>query len=71
MVAFARSAPEAGGRAPDGRGSFLDGVLGEPVVAKDAEREPVGDTADAVVELGQRSLVVSRDERHEGLARTN
>ena len=61
--------PEAGCRAPHAEERFLDGVLGEAVVAEHPEREAVRHPADAVVELGQRSLVVARDERHEGLVR--
>ena len=61
--------PEAGCRAPHAEEGFLHGVLGEPVVPEHPEREAVRHPADAVVELGQRSLVVARDERHEGLVR--
>src|SRR5262249_40979825 len=43
---------EPGRRAPDGQEGVLDGVLGERVVAEDAQREPVGDAAETVVELG-------------------
>ena len=59
--------PEAGGRAPDAEEGLLDGVLREPVVAQHPEREPVGDPADTVVELGQRRLVAAGDECDEGL----
>ena len=61
--------PEAGRRAPDADERLLDRVLGEAVVAQDAEGEPVGDPADAVVELCQRRLVAARDERDESLVR--
>ena len=61
--------PEAGRGAPDAEERLLHGILGEPVVAQDAEREPVGDAADAVVQLGQRALVAAGDERDESLVR--
>ena len=61
--------PEAGCRAPDAEEGLLHCILGEPVVPEHPEREAVRHPADAVVELGQRSLVVARDERHEGLVR--
>ena len=58
---------EAGGRTPDAEEGLLDGVLREPVVAQHPEREPVGDPADTVVQLGQRGLVTAGDECDEGL----
>ena len=61
--------PEAGRRAPDAEEGLLHRILGEPVVAQHAECEAVCHPPDAVVELGQRSLVVACDERHEGLVR--
>ena len=61
--------PEGRRRAPDAHERLLDGVLREAVVAQDAEGEPVGDPADALVELCQRRLVAARDERDEGLVR--
>jgi len=43
---------EAVGVAPDAEEGLLNGVLGERLVAQDPQREPVGDTAEAVVERG-------------------
>ena len=48
---------------------LLHRVLRQPVVAQHAVREAVRDAADAVVELGQRRLVATRDERDERLVR--
>ena len=48
---------------------FLHRVLGERLVAEHAVGEPVGDAADAVVELGERRLVRPRDERDERFVR--
>jgi hypothetical protein len=48
---------------------LLDGVLGEALVTQDAERKPVRDAPDAVVELRERVLVASRHERDECLVR--
>ncbi len=39
------------------------------LVAQDAESEPVGDPADAIVELCERVLVPSRNERDQCLVR--
>ena len=44
---------------------LLHRVLGERLVAQHPVREPVGDAADPVVELGQRRLVRAGDERDE------
>ena len=69
MLAFARSARKAAAVRQTREERFLDGVLRVSLVAKDAEREPVRDAADAVVELGERVLVASGDERDQGLVR--
>ena len=61
--------PKGGRRTPDAHERLLDGVLSQAVVTQDAEGEPVGDPADALVELCQRRLVAARDERDEGLVR--
>ena len=61
--------PERGGGAPDREESLLDGVLGQPLVAQDTQRETVGDASDAIVELGESRLVAPRDERDEGFVR--
>ena len=53
--------------APDLEERFLDRVLRVALVPQDAERQPVGDARDAVVELGERILVPARNERHQGL----
>ena len=53
--------------APDGEHALLDRVLGEPLVANDAKREPVCDAADPVVQLSERGLVPPGDERDQGL----
>ena len=60
---------EGRGAAPDLEERLLHGVLGVALVAQDAEREPVRDAGDAVVELRERVLVSSRDERDQGLVR--
>src|SRR5205823_7402623 len=60
---------EAAGGAPDGEERLLDGVLGEHRVAENPECEPVGDAAVAVVELSERALLATRDQRKEGLVR--
>ena len=57
---------ERGCRAPHGEERVLHGVLGEALVPEDAVRDPVGDPPDAVVQLGERVLVTTRDEGHEG-----
>ena len=54
---------EPAGGAPDGEERLLHRVLGERLVAQDAEREAVGDAAVAVVQLGERDLLGARDER--------
>ena len=48
---------EPRGRSPDGEERLLHRVLGERCVAEDAEGEPVGDAAVAVVQLGERRLL--------------
>jgi hypothetical protein len=58
---------ERAGASPEPEERFLNGVLGERLVAKDAVREPIRGPADAVVELRERGLVGSRDERDERL----
>ena len=52
---------------PDLEERLLHGILRVALVAQDAQRQTVGDARDAVVELGERTLVSSRDERHQGL----
>ena len=58
---------ERGGAPPDREEPFLHGVLGEPLVAQHAQREAVGDAADPVVQLSERVLVTSGDQRDERL----
>ena len=60
---------ERRGRPPDAEEAFLHGVLREPLVAQDAEREAVGDAAHPVVELRECGLVSPRDERDQGFVR--
>jgi hypothetical protein len=47
----------------------LHGVLGERLVAENAECEPVGGPAEAVVELGEGGLLGTRSERDQRLVR--
>ena len=54
MDAFARSGMNEPAAAPEREESFLDGVLGQRLVAEDAVGEAVGRAADAVVELCER-----------------
>ena len=51
---------------PDLKECLLHGVLGVTLIAQDAQRQTVGDARDAVVELGERTLVSTRNERHQG-----
>ena len=67
MLAFPRSGWKRPRGSPDGEEGVLDGVLGERRVAQDAAREPVGDAAEAVVELRERGLVGAGSERDERL----
>ena len=67
MLAFARSARNAAAERQTREERLLHRVLGEPVVAQDAEGEAVGDPPDAVVELGERGLVAACDEGDERL----
>ena len=67
MLAFAALGQEARGAAPDREKGLLHRVLGERLVAEDAQREPVGDAAVAVVQLRERNLVRARGERDDGL----
>ena len=60
---------EGGGSTPDGEEPVLHGVLGEAVVAQHAQREPVRDAPDPIVELGEGILVPPGDERDQGLVR--
>jgi tyrosyl-tRNA synthetase len=52
---------------PDDEKRLLDGVLGQALVTQDAKGEPVGGSAEAVVELGEGFLVVAGNERDERL----
>ena len=56
---------EAGGRAPDGEERLLHRILGQRLVAQDAQREPVRGAAIAVVELGERRLLRASGESDE------
>ena len=69
MLALARSARKPAAVRQTAEKCLLHGVLGEAVVAQDPEREAVGDTTDAVVQLGQRALVTAGDECDERLVR--
>ena len=53
--------PVRAGAPPDLEERLLDGVLGERCVLEDLVREPVGDFAEAVVELAERVLVGAGD----------
>ena len=53
--------PVRAGAPPDLEERLLDGVFGECCVLKDLVREPVGDLAEAVVELAERVLVGACD----------
>ena len=66
MLAFARSGTKLAALRQSAEEGLLHGVLCQRLVAEDAEREPVGDAADPVVQLGQGRLVAARDERHQG-----
>ena len=57
---------EPAGGAPDGEEGLLHRVLRERLVAQHAEREAVGDAAEAVVQLGERDLVRAGDEGDDG-----
>ena len=57
------------GGAPDLEERLLDGVLGECCVLEDLVREPVGDLAEAVVELAECVLVGAGDGFDELLVR--
>ena len=57
MLALRALGEEAVGVAPDAEERLLHGVLRERLVAQDPQGEPVGDAAEAVVELGQRVVV--------------
>ena len=61
MLAFARSGSIRAGGAPDLEERLLDGVFSECCVLEDLVREPVGDLAEAVVELAERVLVGAGD----------
>ncbi len=58
---------KARGVPPDLQERFLESVLGEALVTQDAEREPVRDASDAVVELRERVLVPPCNECDESL----
>src|SRR5262249_51048027 len=60
---------EARRRPPEAEERLLYRVLGELLVAKDPQRQPVRRPAEAVVELAERSLVAPLDERDERLVR--
>ena len=57
------------GGAPDGEERLLDGVLGERLVAEDAQREAVGLAGVAVVDLGERAIVGPGDKLEQSLVR--
>ena len=61
--------PVRAGGAPDLEERLLDGVLSECCVLEDLVREPVGDLAEAVVELAERVLVGAGDGFDELLVR--
>jgi hypothetical protein len=58
---------EARSRPPDGEEALLHGVVRERAVAHDAKREPVRDSAEAVVHLCKRLLGRARHESDESL----
>jgi tyrosyl-tRNA synthetase len=47
----------------------LHRVLGQPFVAEDPQREPPGDSAETVVELGERNLLRARHQHDQRLVR--
>ena len=57
MLALPRSGMKREARSPDGEERLLHRVLGERLVAQDAQREPVRGAAVAVVQLGERRLL--------------
>ena len=65
MLAF-RAPVGTGGAAPDREEGLLHCVLGQGLVTKDPQREPVGDAAVAVVQFRERNLVRARGERDNG-----
>ena len=59
--------PERRCAAPDLQECLLHGVLGVAIVAEHAQREPVRDAADPVVQLRERVLVAASHERDQSL----
>jgi len=59
--------PKGGGTAPDGEEAFLHRILGKPIVTHHAHSQPVGDPADAVVQLTERVLVAACDLLDQGI----
>src|SRR5262249_37305781 len=60
---------EAVGCAPRAEEGLLHGVLRQGVVAENAEGEPVGESAEAAGELGERLIVGAGDQREQRLVR--
>ncbi len=58
---------EARRRPPDREEGLLDGVLGERLIAQDAQREAVRRAPVTVVQLGERPLLRARREQDECL----
>ena len=58
---------KARGAAPDREEGLLHRVLRKSLVTEDANREPVGDAAVAVVQLRKRNLVRPRGQRNDRL----
>jgi hypothetical protein len=54
-------------RAPHREEALLHRVLRQPLVAEDAQRDPVRDAPDTVVQLGERGVVAARHERDQRL----
>ena len=67
MLGLARSERKLFGGAPEGQERLLHGVLGQGRIAHDAEGEAVREPAVAVVQLGERALVLVRREREQRL----
>ena len=60
---------EAVGIPPRREETLLHGILGELLVAQDAERKTVGHPSEAVVQLGQGRVVGACDHCDDGLVR--
>ena len=69
VLAFERSGTNRAAVRQTREERLLHRVLGERRVAQHPQREPVGDAAVAVVELGERAVLPARDERDQRFVR--